>query len=186
MDSLKSDTITVIVNASDCPRDGCRVLILAKFWTASVVVSVKHGNMVQVDWPSYIASSFSLTNDQDWRQSWQDRDPKNGPHYHVWNSSVQSQSIVQSRVHSPAFVVSHRTQQFQRKSYIFFNLYMTLNTWYCLWNDWWLVKWDVVERTDRLTHTATTVTLAAHAHRGLISHHEVILTTFCEGHWSIL
>ena len=58
LDSLKSDTITVIVNTRDCPWDGCRVLILAKFWTASGVASVGHGNRVQVDWRSYIASTF--------------------------------------------------------------------------------------------------------------------------------
>ena len=39
--------------------------------------------------------------------------------------------------------VSHynsRTQQFQIKSYILCNLYPTLNTWYCLWSNSWLVK----------------------------------------------
>ena len=36
--------------------------------------------------------------------------------------------------------VNSRTQQFQRKPYMLFDLYPTLNTWHCLWSDSWLVK----------------------------------------------
>ena len=68
-------------------------------------------NLVQVDWRSYTASAFSLTNGQTGGNPDKIGIPRVS-HYHVGptfmlNSSVQRQSMVQSRVHSPAFVVSH-------------------------------------------------------------------------------
>ena len=63
-----------------------------------------------------------------------------------------------------------RIHQFKRNPHIFFDLYLTLNTWYCLWSEM-----SDNRQTDRQTdrkiegHTTTTVTHAAHACWGLIT-----------------
>ena len=80
-------------------------------------------------------------------------------HILVVESAYLKVSQARANLHIGSFTwfSRHNSRMQQFHSHIIFNLYPTLNTWYCLWSDSWLMKgvWVLTDRPDRQTHRHT-------------------------------